>query len=47
VLGGARLAEADGKEVHDTEDLHIMLKDGMRFELLKGPKGEALLLREW
>jgi hypothetical protein len=37
--------EADGTTKWDTEDLHILLLDHVGFELVKGPKGEALLLR--
>ena len=37
--------EADGSEAHDTEDLHILLLPHIKFKLLKGAKGEALMLR--
>ena len=37
--------EKDGKEVHDIEDLHMLLRPHCRFKLVKGPKGEALRLR--
>ena len=37
--------EADDSEAHDTEDLHILLLPHCEFKLLKGSKGEALVLR--
>ena len=37
--------EADGSMAHDSEDLHILLLPHVNFKLLKGSKGEALLLR--
>eukprot|EP00966_Prymnesium_polylepis_P157993 3651839-Prymnesium_polylepis.1 len=37
--------EADGSTRFDVEDLHILCLPHVGFKLLKGPKGEALLLR--
>ena len=37
--------EADGSTRYDVEDLHILCLPLHTFELLKGPRGEALLLR--
>jgi hypothetical protein len=37
--------EANGEERYDVEDLHILLLPHCEFKLLKGPQGEALLLR--